>query len=53
MGIPPTLVFLPKEFHGQRSLVYGSIQSMDLKESDTIQCLTLSSVIKWNQIVIF
>ena len=31
----------------------GELQSMDLKESDTIQCLTLSFVIKWNQIVIF
>ena len=49
----PTLVFLPEEFHGPKEP--GELQSMDRKQSDTSQCLTLSfsSVIKWNQIIIF
>ena len=36
----PTPVFLPGEFHGQRSLVDYSPRS--LKESNTTECLTLS-----------
>ena len=35
----PTLVFLPGEFHGQRSLVDSS---WDHKESDTTEKLTFS-----------
>ena len=38
--LQPTLVFLPGEFHGQRSLA-GYI-SWDRKESDTTEQLTLS-----------
>ena len=38
-GRLPTLVFLPEEFHGQRSLVRYS--QKDCKESDTTEQLTL------------
>ena len=38
----PTLVFLPREFHGQKSLTGYS--SWDHKESDMIEQLTLTQV---------
>ena len=38
-GWRPSLVFLPGEYHGQRRL---AAQSMELKESDTTEWLTLS-----------
>ena len=38
----PTPVFLPRESHGQRSLVGYSPQG--LKESDTTECVSLGSI---------
>ena len=39
-------VFLPREFHGQRSLTGYS--PLDHKESDTTECLTLSHISVYN-----
>ena len=43
----PTPVFLPREFHGQRSLV---AIVHEFAESDTTECLTLSH--QWNHLVL-
>ena len=46
---PPTLIFWPREFHGQRSLAgYGS---QGHKESDLTEQLTLSLLISFQEIV--